>query len=145
MMFLFLLVLAGVAAVDRWLKLLALHGQTHDLGFASFILVKNDALVFSWPAPNSVAIGLMCVAILLVAIFAWRTMQSHRTMSMIGCLLILLGALSNLFDRIAYGFVIDWAYLGHWWPVFNIADMMITVGVVVVAIKMKKTTNKIDK
>ena len=43
---------------------------------------------------------------------------------------MLLGASSNLFDRLWYGYVIDWAYLGDWWPVFNLADVMVAAGLI---------------
>ena len=42
--------------------------------------------------------------------------------------LILGGALGNLTDRLRLGYVIDFLDL-HWWPVFNIGDSAITVGV----------------
>ena len=38
------------------------------------------------------------------------------------------GALGNLFDRIRYGFVIDFIDL-RVWPVFNLADTAITIGI----------------
>ena len=42
--------------------------------------------------------------------------------------LILGGASGNLIDRVRLGYVIDFLDL-HWWPVFNIGDSAITVGV----------------
>ncbi len=45
----------------------------------------------------------------------------------IGFLLILAGALSNLFERIFYGRITDFIKVG-WWPMFNLADSMICVG-----------------
>lgn len=45
---------------------------------------------------------------------------------------ILGGAIGNLYDRIVHGHVIDfiqWHYQGKSWPIFNIADVAITVGV----------------
>ena len=38
---------------------------------------------------------------------------------------ILAGALSNYFDRLIYGYVIDFISIG-WWPIFNLADVYIT-------------------
>lgn len=51
--------------------------------------------------------------------------------------LILGGAVGNLVDRIAYGYVIDFmdVYYDKWhWPAFNIADSAISVGVVMLII-----------
>lgn len=47
--------------------------------------------------------------------------------------LILGGALGNLFDRVKFGCVVDFIDL-RVWPVFNIADSAITVGVVILGI-----------
>jgi signal peptidase II len=46
----------------------------------------------------------------------------------LGLALIIAGALGNLIDRLAYGYVIDFLDL-RIWPVFNLADSAVTVGV----------------
>lgn len=46
--------------------------------------------------------------------------------------LVLGGAVGNLVDRVAYGYVIDFldAFYGDWhWPAFNVADSAITLGI----------------
>ncbi len=135
MMWLFVVsAIGGLAVADRWLKLLALSGTTRDFGFARFILFKNDALVFSWPAPNFVAIVLMIVAMAIVGGLAYRIRRRGNSLTLVGSFIILTGAVSNLYDRFSYGYVIDWAYLGRWWPVFNLADVMIGVGVLLIII-----------
>ncbi len=53
--------------------------------------------------------------------------------------LILGGALGNLYDRLAYGYVVDFLefYVGKYhWPSFNIADAAISVGVALLAIEI---------
>ncbi|MFN8613009.1 MAG: signal peptidase II [Vulcanimicrobiota bacterium] len=42
--------------------------------------------------------------------------------------LILGGAIGNLIDRGCYGYVVDFIDF-HWWPVFNLADSAITIGI----------------
>lgn len=128
--FLILLSCGALIGVDRWLKMLALGGVDRDFGFAQFVLFKNDTLVFSWPAPNAVAIWLMAAAMVVVLYIFKRQVQQANFIGVFGASLILSGAGSNLYDRIVHGFVIDWAYLGRWWPVFNLADVMIGVGLV---------------
>lgn len=127
----FLIWLLGVLVVDRTLKLLAQEGQTIDLPVGRFVLVENHGAVFSWPIPNAVATTIMWVAIMGLVWYAWRLRRRGNFLRFIGAILMIVGAASNLYDRLVYGFVIDWAYLGPWWPVFNLADVMIGVGVVV--------------
>lgn len=67
------------------------------------------------------------VFILLITLFLVR---DRRRSGMINLAygLIIGGALSNLFDRIVYGYVIDYLDF-RVWPVFNVSDTCITVGV----------------
>ncbi len=51
--------------------------------------------------------------------------------------LILGGAVGNLIDRVYAGEVIDFLEIGiagHWWPVFNVADIAVTVGAILLLI-----------
>ncbi|MDO8556563.1 MAG: signal peptidase II [Nanoarchaeota archaeon] len=54
------------------------------------------------------------------------------------------GALSNLIDRILYGHVIDFIHMPYWksFPVFNLADVSITIGGVLLAWSILKGTKK---
>ena len=124
--------------VDRWTKWLALNGVIRNFRFGEFILFKNNALVFSWPAPNWVAMVMMVAAIIIVFYIGRRMFMKGNMIGALGAAIVLIGAMSNLFDRVSYGFVIDWAYLGRWWPVFNVADVMIGVGIVMMVWRHSK-------
>ncbi len=59
-------------------------------------------------------------------------LQKHETLMAVALSLVLGGAIGNLIDRVAYGYVIDFldVYYQNWhWPAFNIADSAICVGV----------------
>lgn len=56
-------------------------------------------------------------------------------------ILIFSGALSNIIDRLIFGCVIDFIDL-HFWPVFNLADTMITIGGIILIIKSLKLKAK---
>ena len=45
----------------------------------------------------------------------------------VGLALVLAGALGNYADRLLRGYVVDFIHVTHW-PVFNIADVLLTVG-----------------
>lgn len=70
----------------------------------------------------------------LLCFFAWyihqRRLQGYCTR---GEVLVLVGGTSNFLDRIRYGAVVDYIHV-HWgawsYPVFNIADILIVIGVV---------------
>lgn len=66
----------------------------------------------------------------------WRAQQQY-----IGELLIYAGSVSNIIDRLQYGGVIDFIELSYktWtWPIFNIADSCIVLGVGIMIITLKR-------
>jgi signal peptidase II len=69
-----------------------------------------------------------------VVIAVWLTrLKKHETLLAVALALVLGGAIGNLIDRLAYGYVIDFldVYYQSWhWPAFNIADSAITLGVI---------------
>ncbi len=68
-----------------------------------------------------------------IGITVWLArLQKQETLLAAALSLVLGGAIGNLIDRLAYGYVIDFldVYYGTWhWPAFNIADAAITLGV----------------
>ena len=74
------------------------------------------------------------LAIIISAVLSvWLArLKKHETLLAIALALVLGGAIGNLIDRLAYGYVIDFfdVYYNNWhWPAFNIADSAISVGV----------------
>ena len=78
-------------------------------------------------------------AIVSIVIALWMArLKKHEMMLGIALALILGGAIGNLIDRIAYGYVIDFldVYYQSWhWPVFNVADSAITLGVILLILE----------
>jgi signal peptidase II len=72
---------------------------------------------------------LMAIAVVFLGGLIWwmRTQRLSR-FEIVACGLIAGGAFSNFGDRAFLGHVVDYIDLG-WWPVFNIADSCICVGV----------------
>lgn len=73
----------------------------------------------------------LLIGIVLVY-FMWymKSIISHHNL-LSACLLIIAGGISNFFDRLWYGSVIDFIqfHIADWYfPVFNIADVSITIG-----------------
>jgi len=71
------------------------------------------------------ALGLVAVVVLAVA---WRRTASAPLRVRLGLALVTAGALGNLLDRALRGYVIDFVHVVHW-PVFNVADALLAVGV----------------
>lgn len=89
---------------------------------AAFGLFKNSTVIF---------IAVSIIAIFVILILILNTLRRERFLSKpifnIGLILIASGALGNLVDRLRFSYVIDFIDV-RVWPVFNIADMSITIG-----------------
>ena len=80
------------------------------------------------------------LAIVISAVIAvWLArLKAHETLLAVALSLVLGGAIGNLIDRLAYGYVIDFldVYYQNWhWPAFNIADSAITLGVLLLLLE----------
>ncbi len=68
---------------------------------------------------------------IVLSVWLYR-LKKHETFLAVALALVLGGAIGNLIDRLAYGYVIDFldVYYQSWhWPAFNVADMAISLGV----------------
>ncbi len=70
----------------------------------------------------------MAVAVLAIFWFAFRDAATQSQLVRLAFGAIVGGAIGNIVDRFHYGFVVDFIDL-RWWPVFNVADSCITIGV----------------
>lgn len=134
----FAVALAIVVAdqATKWLVLASFApGQRREvLPFFDLVLVFNKGAAFSflasapgWQTP--VFIGIAAIATVVVSAMLLR--NPGKTLLCSGLALILGGALGNVWDRAAYGHVVDFVLLhalGWHFPAFNVADSAITVG-----------------
>jgi len=104
--------------------------------FFNLIHTNNAGAAFGLfsdsPAPWKTVLLIVISSALLAIVIAvmWRN-QQLRWATGVGLALILGGALSNLFDRIRFGRVVDFLdvyYRSYHWPTFNLADSAIVVG-----------------
>ena len=130
------LALAGVdltakAAAQRLLN----AGRVVDLGPLDLRLVYNPGTAFSLGAtlPAPLIVTVVAVIVAGVAVFAWREAAHAALLMVLGLALVLAGAIANLIDRLDDGVVTDYLHSG-WWPTFNLADVFITIGAVVVVL-----------
>lgn len=95
----------------------------HNTGVA-FGLFKNQQVFF---------IIITSIVILYIALALFLNRKQNSLSSRIAFGLILGGACGNLFDRLRLGFIVDF-FDFRIWPVFNIADSAITLGIFLLAI-----------
>jgi signal peptidase II len=91
-------------------------------------------------APLLVAAG--AVALLALVLVLLRR-PLDRPLVRGAVLLVTAGALGNYLDRLVRGYVVDFVHLAHW-PVFNVADVYVTVGAAALAWSLARTQRSHD-
>lgn len=131
----------AIFLADRFLKLYFIKNPTINLGgdffygLLTFGFAKNTGIAFG------VAVNQFFLIILIVLVLFYLTGMlckfylDKRLIVAFGLILIIVGAFSNLLDRLKYGFVIDYIDL-KWFTIFNLADTAITLGVAILALNL---------
>ncbi len=126
-------------AIDSSMKL---YQSIPILPFFKLTYVHNTGAAFSFLSEAGgwqrwffagLALAISCV----IGVWLARLKQ-HETLLAVALSLVLGGAIGNLIDRLAYGYVIDFldVYYQTWhWPAFNIADSAITLGVILMLLE----------
>ena len=106
--------------------------------FLRFVHIHNSGAAFGMLANQGQwAQWFLILTGLLVCVWiVWRLCHPRRGEELFeaGLALVLGGALGNLTDRLRFGYVVDFIdfhYRGWHWPAFNLADSVITLGVIV--------------
>ena len=131
------LTVAGVLlVVDQITKLWAAHTlggrDIAIVGSLRFHLAFNSGSAFSLAKGKGWILSVLAIAVSIMLIRFLRTIHSPLLAIAIG--MILGGAIGNVLDRVLRephgiftGYVVDFIDL-QWWPVFNVADIGIVVG-----------------
>jgi len=135
---------AAVVSLDQWSKSWAeqalLHGPVHVVGPLNLVLTYNKGAAFSLGTGVTPVIELVAVFVVAWLLRYWGRLSASATSwaYVIGFGLLFGGAVSNLCDRFVrhhHGAVVDFIQAASWWPVFNVADVAITVGALLVAVR----------
>ncbi len=130
-----------VLILDQWSKIVVdksmdLYESIAISPFFNLTYVRNLGAAFSflsdaggWQRWFFASMALIISGILVTWLYR---LKKHETLLAVALAFVLGGAIGNLIDRLAYGYVIDFldVYYQHWhWPAFNVADMAISLGV----------------
>jgi signal peptidase II len=127
-------VTAVVIALDQATKALvrsqvALGDRDGVLPGVEIVHVRNNGVAFNQLAGGG-ALVTVVVAVALLALLAYFATHLDKRLVWLPTGMLLGGALGNIIDRIRDGAVTDFIKLPAW-PAFNVADISITFGVLV--------------
>ena len=138
-----LTIAAAIVLVDQWTK----GWASHALKDRAPIRVLDDVVRFTYTRNSGVAFGLgagahfpywifsLLAAVTILALLITR--PERPAIKRLGLALVLGGAIGNLIDRVRFGEVVDFILLSwqRWqFPVFNVADSAVSIGVVIFAL-----------
>jgi len=92
------------------------------------VYAPNYNIAFSLPLPAILIIILVILALIFLSYIWWVNLQTGDLKILTATSLIIIGALSNLIDRLIFSYVIDYINI-FIWPIFNLADVMIVIGI----------------
>lgn len=112
--------------------------------FFSFYHIENTGAAFSIFSGAVLFLIILSIFILVFLHFYIISDENMSELKKIGFGIVIGGIIGNLVDRILYGAVIDYlafSFFGYSFPVFNIADVGITVGFIILIIDIFRSDN----
>lgn len=101
----------------------------------SFVYVQNTGAAFSIFSNSTTFLIVLTTIFIFVIIFADYYANSLNGWFVAGSSMIIAGAIGNLVDRMIFGYVRDFIKLDFMnFPIFNVADMFLTIGAILYAI-----------
>jgi len=138
----------SIFIIDRIFKIFFIKNPSQRLGsdffynVLSFHLEENQGIAFGILFNKTFLLILVILVIFILFGFLFKSYSKKNILEIFSLTLVIIGAISNLIDRLLFGFVIDYIDVSFF-TVFNLADCMITFGVLILAyeiLKRKKTS-----
>ncbi len=140
---------AAVVVLDQITKRLAeyylLQRPDHSISIAGELLrltyVSNRGAAFGILQNQSILFVIVGIAVIGAILVSYRYFPKMSLLLNIALGLQLGGAIGNLMDRVRLGYVVDFVDVAIW-PVFNVADSAIVLGVGVLAFHLLKGSDE---
>ena len=143
---LIVILVAILVILDQASKLLVGNLVTEPIGNDAFKIeiISNTGLAFGFNDGSNVKnIFIMLFVLFIVIKFVKDQIELIDTKTAVALSMVLAGGLSNLIDRIFRGAVLDFIKIFKF-PIFNIADILVVVGAILLIIFLVIFTRKIE-
>lgn len=109
--------------------------------------INNDGAAFSILVGKRVLLILIAVLVIVMLIRYIKKNNIQNKLELVSISLIIGGSLGNLIDRVVRGYVIDFLdfkIFNYNFPIFNLADTFIVIGVFILLLKEIRKENNLD-
>ena len=103
----------------------------------ALVNTRNQGVAFGFLPGDPVAVTIV-IALALLALLVYFALHSTRPLIWLPTGMLLGGALGNVIDRLRAGYVTDFVKLPLGWPPFNLADVSITLGVLILLLIIER-------
>lgn len=104
--------------------------------YVRLFLVHNHGIIWGIPIRNNLVYFIL--PLIGIAVVLYIALKTHSKFLMVCYGLLLGGAVGNLLDRVRHGYVIDFIDIGirnARWPTFNLADLAIIIGLIMIIVR----------
>jgi len=133
-------VLVGIDQITKWLAVMFLKGQESYVlipGVFELTYLENTGAAFGIFKDKQwlfISAGILICAVLVGFLIKLPRNRQNRPL-IVTMLVVLSGAVGNMIDRVMLGYVVDFLYVSLIdFPVFNVADIYVTVGAALFAV-----------
>lgn len=109
--------------------------------------INNDGAAFSILVGKRIFLILIAVLVIVMLISYIKKNNIQNKLELVSISLIIGGSLGNLMDRVIRGYVIDFLdfkIFNYNFPIFNLADTFIVIGVILLLLKKIRKENNLD-
>jgi signal peptidase II len=127
----------SIPVIPNLLNMTYIHNRGAVFGLGSSV----TSPYLSW------GLSILSIVSLAIILIYFLRLNVRNSRMYFGLALVLGGALGNLYDRLRYGYVIDFIdvhWFEHHWPFFNVADMSICIGVGLLLISMSAKSEEAE-
>lgn len=135
----FMLIAVFAISADQYIKSIILDGYRWHSDYISIIYVLNEGVAFSMLSFLQGYLKYLQIAVLFFALI-YVSANGYLKKYPLELGLIFGSGASNIYDRFIHDGVVDYIYYHHWFEfaVFNLADVLIDIGVLLLIIKILK-------
>ena len=139
--------------IDQITKLLVVNllTKTNSIAiiknFFYLTYINNDGAAFSILVGKRILLILVAILVIIMLIHYIKKNNIQNKLEIVSLALIIGGSLGNLIDRVVRGYVIDFLdfkIFNYNFPIFNLADTFIVIGVFLLLLKEIRKENNLD-